>query len=96
VYSFVVAYSSITFDINAGDDIGLWWATNKAYKTAGPVDGVYMEYIAPQTVPYPHPAAPSAIGSIIYVSAPKPPKTQITPVGVVGAGRTGQVTVVTT
>ena len=96
VYSFVVAYSSITFDINAGDDIGLWWATDKAYKTAGPVDGVYMEYIAPQTAPpYAHPSAPSAIGSIVYVSAPKPPKTQITPIGVVGAGGVGTPTIVT-
>lgn len=89
VYSFVVAYSSITFDINAGDDIGLWWATEKAYSTTGPVDGVYMEYIAAQTSPYAHPAAPSAIGSIVYVSAPKPPRTRVTPIGVVGTGKIG-------
>ena len=95
VYSFVVAYSSITFDINAGDDIGLWWATEKAYSTTGPVDGVYMEYIAAQTAPpYNHPAAPSAIGSIVYVSAPKPPRTQITPIGVQAGGKIGAVTVV--
>lgn len=87
--SFVVAYSSITFDVNAGDDIGLWWATDKAYKTTGPVDGVYMEYIPAQTSPYAHPSAPSAIGSIVYVSAPKPPKTRVTPVGVAGAGEVG-------
>lgn len=90
--SFVVAYSSITFDVNAGDDIGLWWATDKAYKTTGPVDGVYMEYIPAQTSPYAHPSAPSAIGSIVYVSAPKPPKTRVTPIGVVGTGKIGLVT----
>lgn len=94
VYSFVVAYSSITFDLNSGDDIGLWWATEKAYKTTGPVDGVYMEYIAAQTAPpYNHPAAPSAIGSIVYVSAPKPPKTRVTPIGPVGVGLIGTPTI---
>ena len=91
--SFVVAYSSITFDVNTGDDIGLWWATDKAYSTTGPVDGVYMEYIPAQTAPpYAHPVAPSAIGSIVYVSAPKPPKTRVTPIGVLGTGSVGTVT----
>jgi hypothetical protein len=91
VPSFIVAYSSITFDVNAGDDIGLWWATNKAYNTTGPVNGVYMEYIPAQTSPYAHPAAPSAIGSIVYVSAPKPPRTRVTPVGVPASGEVGTV-----
>ena len=92
--SFIVAYSSITFDVAAGDDIGLWWATDKAYKTAGPVDGVYMEYIPAQTAPpYAHPVAPSAIGSIVYVSAPKPPKTQVALVGVAGVGAVGSTTI---
>ena len=88
--SFIVAYSSITFDVAAGDDIGLWWATDKAYSTTGPVDGVYMEYIPAQTAPpYNHPSAPSAIGSIVYVSAPKPPKTRVTPIGVLAVGKIG-------
>lgn len=92
-YAFVVAYSSITFDIAAGDDIGLWWATDKAYSTTGPVDGVYMEYIPAQSAPpYAHPAAPSAIGSIVYVSAPKPPQTRVTPIGALGTGSVGTVT----
>ena len=90
--SFVVAYSSITFDVAAGDDIGLWWATDKAYSTTGPVDGVYMEYIPAQTSPpYDHPVAPSAIGSIVYVSAPKPAKTRVTPIGVLATGSVGTV-----
>ena len=85
VPSFVVAYSSITFEVNAGDDIGLWWATDKAYNPTGPVDGVYMEYLPAQTSPpYNAPAAPSAIGSIVYVSAPKPTRTRVTPIGVIG------------
>ena len=91
--SFIVAYSSITFAVNAGDDIALWWATDKAYNTTGPVNGVYMEYIAAQTTPYAHPANPSAVGSIVYVSAPPDPKTQITVVGAPGIGKVGEVTI---
>jgi hypothetical protein len=90
VPSFLVAYSSITFNVNAGDDIGLWWATDQAYSTTGPVDGVYMEYIpAASAPPYARPAAPSAIGSIVYVSAPDPARTRVTPVGVAASGEAG-------
>jgi hypothetical protein len=91
VPSFVVAYSSITFNVNAGDDIGLWWATDLAYNPVGPVAGVYMEYLPVQTTPFPHPSAPSAIGSIIYVSAPDPARTRVTPVGVAASGEVGTV-----
>lgn len=68
VYTFIVAYSSIVFAVEAGDQIALWWATDKAYSTTGPVDGVYMEYQAAQTSPFAHPSVPSAIGSITFVS----------------------------
>lgn len=68
VPSFIVAYSSITFEVTGGDEVKLYWATDQAYNPVGPVDGVYMEYIPAQTVPYAHPAAPSAIGSITFVS----------------------------
>lgn len=68
VPSFIVAYSSIVFQVTGGDEVKLYWATDLAYNPVGPVDGVYMEYIAPQTVPYAHPAVPSAIGSITFVS----------------------------
>lgn len=68
VPSYIVAYSSITFECIAGDAIRLYWATDKAYNTTGPIDGVYMEYIPAQTTPYAHPEAPSSIGSIVFVS----------------------------
>jgi len=68
VYGFTVAYSSVTFTINAGDEIALYWATEKAYKSMGPVNGIYMEHIAAQTTPYVRPANPSAVGSITFVS----------------------------
>lgn len=68
VYTFIVAYSTVPFQVEAGDQIALWWATDKAYSTTGPVDGVYMEYQAAQTVPFAHPSVPSAIGAITFVS----------------------------
>jgi hypothetical protein len=68
-YSYVCGYSEATFEVNAGDEIELWWATDLAYSTTGPVDGIYIEYIPAQTSPYAHPAIPSVIGSITFVSA---------------------------
>jgi hypothetical protein len=68
VPSHLVGYSSITFEINAGDSIGLWWATDLAYNPVGPVNGVYLEHEAAQTVPYARPSNPSAVGSIVFVS----------------------------
>lgn len=69
VYTFVCGYSEVVFTAASGDDIELWWATEKAYSTTGPVDGIYMYAEAAQTTPYAHPLVPSAIGSITFVSA---------------------------
>lgn len=68
VYGYIVAYSSVEFEIAKDDEIRLWWATAKAYNAVGPVDGVYMPALAVQTVPYPRPANPSAVGSINFIS----------------------------
>lgn len=70
VPSYLVAYSSITFEIAAGEKVALWWATDLAYVVSPLTDGVYMEAIPAITSPYSAPAAPSAIGSIVFVSAP--------------------------
>jgi hypothetical protein len=67
VYNFLVAYSSVVFEAQAGDEIALWWATDLA-ATSGGALGVYMEYEAAQTTPFIHPSVPSAIGSITFVS----------------------------
>ena len=67
--SYLCAYSEITFEVAVGDEIELVWATDLAYNPVGPVDGVYMRALPAQTVPYAHPAVPSAVGSITYVSA---------------------------
>lgn len=95
VYGYLCAYSTVTFNVNAGDYFALYWATPQAYNTTGPVDGVYMEYIAAQTSPYARPSIPSAVGAITYMSAPQPPLTRVTPVGVSGVGKVGTVTIVT-
>ena len=69
VFSYVTAYSEITFEVAAGDDIELYWATEQAYNPVGPVDGIFIYHDAAQTVPYSRPAVPSVIGSITFVSA---------------------------
>lgn len=67
--SYALAYSTVPFKMTASDEIGLWWATDKAYSTVGPIEGVYMEYEPAQTTPHVHPSVPSAIGAITFVSA---------------------------
>ena len=68
--SYLIAYSSVLFNAIGGDAVKLWWATEKAYNPTGPVDGVYMEHLPEQLLPYPRPANPSAVGSIVFVSCP--------------------------
>ena len=68
VFGYIVAYSSIEFEIAKDDEIRLWWATEKAYNTVGPVNGVYMPAIPAQVSPYSRPANPSAVGSINFIS----------------------------
>ena len=69
VPSYVLMYSTVMFTLTTNDVIELYWATDKAYNPVGPVDGVYMEFAPAQTSPYPHPAIPSAIGTITFVSS---------------------------
>ena len=69
---YAVGYSEITFTVDAGDEIELYWATDLAGDPdpLGPVDGVYIFHDAAQVSPFARPAIPSAIGSITFVSAP--------------------------
>lgn len=66
-FNYIVAYSSIVFEINQNDQIGLWWATDKAANSGGSVNGVFIDAIPAQTTPYARPASPSAIGSITFL-----------------------------
>jgi len=71
VFSYVCAYSEVVFALEAGDEMELYWATGQSYRVSPARDGIYIEYIATQTVPpatYARPAVPSAIGSITFVS----------------------------
>ena len=68
VPSYIAGYSEVTFEINSGDEIELYWATDLAGNPTTPTDGVYIFHDAAQTVPYARPAIPSAIGSITFVS----------------------------
>ena len=62
---YLCAVSFVVFEVVAGDAITLYWETDKAYSTVGPIDGVYMYATAANTT---HPAVPSAVGSITFVS----------------------------
>lgn len=91
-YSYICAYSEIVFPLNAGEKVTLYWATDKANVVSPAADGVFMEAIASSSSPYNRPSAPSAIGSIVFVSAlPTPTVT-----GVYAAGYVGSVTISTT
>lgn len=68
VPSYVAGYSEATFEINSGDEIELYWATDLAGDPTTPTDGIYIYHDTAQTVPYARPAIPSAIGSITFVS----------------------------
>jgi hypothetical protein len=68
VFSYVCAYSEVVFSLEAGDEMELYWATNQAYDTSPATDGIYIEHLPVQTVPYARPATPSALGSITFVS----------------------------
>lgn len=72
-------------DVNADFFELFWWSND--------VD-TYMEYKPAGTTPT-RPTTPSIILTASFVSAPVPAKTQVTPIGVVGAGGVGTPTIVT-
>ena len=67
ISSYIVAYSFLFVELQAGDYIELWWQTDQA-ATSGGTLGVWIEF-DPATVNYP--ATPSSLGSITFVSAPQ-------------------------
>jgi hypothetical protein len=68
-FAYVCAYSEVTFSVDVGDEIELYWATDLKGTVSPAVDGVYIFHDPAQTTPYARPAIPSAIGSITFVSA---------------------------
>jgi hypothetical protein len=66
---YLLGYSEATFEVDVGDEIELYWATDLAGNPTTPTDGVYLFHDAAQVSPFARPAIPSAIGSIAWVSA---------------------------
>jgi hypothetical protein len=91
---YVVCYSEISFDINVGDEIKLYWATDLAGNPTTPTNGVYLYHSATQASPFARPAIPSVTGSITFVSA-LDKKTKMSPLTVYGYGQVGTVTITT-
>jgi hypothetical protein len=65
---YIVAYSSVTFQMDAGESMALYWAVSQAKVLSPAADGIYMEAYPAQTSPFAMPSIPSAIGSIVFVS----------------------------
>jgi hypothetical protein len=70
---FLCGYSEATFNVAVGDEIELYWATDQANVVSPAANGVYLLHDAAQASPFPRPAIPSVIGSIVWVSALPPP-----------------------
>ena len=70
VYNYVCGYSHVTFQILAGDLIGLYWATDKAANASFTTDGIFIEALPASASPYSRPSIPSSIGTIAFISAP--------------------------
>lgn len=70
---FICAYSEATFAVAVGDEIELYWATDQADVVSPAADGIFLFHDAAQASPFPRPAIPSVIGSIVWVSALPPP-----------------------
>lgn len=68
-FAYVSAYSHVTFQVNAGDVIGLYWATQQGATANASVSGIFIDALPAETTPYPRPAIPSTVGTITFVSA---------------------------
>jgi hypothetical protein len=66
--NYVVGYSHVTFQVNAGDVIALYWATEQGATANGSVDGIFIDALPASATPYDRPSIPSTIGTIQFVS----------------------------
>lgn len=68
----LIAYSSLTFQMDEGDYVELYWATDLAYVESPLTNGVFMEASPAQVAPpapITLPSIPSSVGTIAFVSA---------------------------
>lgn len=68
VPSYVCGYSHVTFQVNADDVVGLYWATDQGATANASALGVYIVALPAATTPYSRPSIPSSIGTIQFVS----------------------------
>ena len=68
VFSYVCGYSHVTFEVTAGDVIGLYWATDQAATANASILGLFIEALPAFASPYSRPSIPSSIGTIQFVS----------------------------
>lgn len=61
INGYLIVVCNFFVSLNAGDYVGLWWATTDAL--------VIMEAYAAQVAPYAMPAVPSAVATLSFVSA---------------------------
>jgi hypothetical protein len=104
VFSYVIGACNFYINAAVGDVIKLYWATNQAYQVSPSVDGVYLYAEAANTTPpdpYPHPAIPSVVVTLTYVSSLTTAGDansfeEVAPISVTGFGQIGTVIVNTT
>jgi len=104
VFSYVIGACNFYINAAVGDVIKLYWATDQAYRVSPSVDGVYLYAEAANTTPpdpYPHPAIPSVVVTLTYVSSLTTAGDansfeEVAPISVTGFGQIGTVIVNTT
>jgi hypothetical protein len=65
---YLIAACNFYVQLDVDDTIEMWAAVNQAYVPAT-TDGIYMEAYAAQTTPFAHPAIPSVVATLTFVSA---------------------------
>ena len=83
-HAYVCAVSNVVCELFAGDYLEVWWAADAIYVPAT-TDGIYMEYYGADTDGFNHPAIPSAIVTMTFMSeTPSSTVTGVSAIGYVG------------
>jgi hypothetical protein len=68
IIGYVMASGFIELDLIGKDVIEIYWATDKAANTTGPVNGVWMDAYPASISPYNRPSIPSSYVAVTFVS----------------------------
>lgn len=66
---YLIAACNFYVELQEGDYVSLYAAVDQAYSPTVPSTGIYMEAYAAQTTPFAHPAVPSVVATLSFVSA---------------------------